>query len=721
MEWVGFEELFGEVVVSVARELQRVAGLGGFRAAVAWQNRPVLGSGVGPFLAWVPSVGGRSSMPRQREELVAHYWQRFCVKNDTIGFFGPVGWGRWDLSSCGVSVDPGVGFVAASEVYFASWAIDAVAKEIEADPAIRAWIPPRRLSYVRADGDTVLLPGRPPQDISLSDSRVLDLCDGVRTAAEIASALSISEPAVEDVLTTLQRRRLIVRRIEVPASAHPEQTLRSKLERIADVAVRDRALAKLAGIERARDRVRDAGMDADALVDALTALDNEFASLTDSAATRAKGARVAPCRSLLYSDARRSAVATVGTAILDELTPLGLVLTSARWMTNRVAERIGARVRQVYRRLRDERGAVDIGSLWLACVPVPHPEAAADVAAVQDELRARWAPILGAPPGSRRVHLSSADIAAAVREQFEEPGRGWNIARYVSPDVLICAEDLAAVERGDFELVLGELHVAMNTVGASLFVMQHPDIDSLLAETERDFPGPRVMPMLPKEQPPRWSARSRPALVRPKDYFVGVVDYTGDPGRPRNVNAADICVEERSGRLVGVLPDGTEFDVLDVFGNALTNHVMDRFTLRADADHAPRVTIDKMVVARETWRVNASGLSFADEKSEPRRFVRARWWRASLGLPRFVFVVSPAEPRPFFVDFDSPVYVNIFAKAVRRLVRKDPDARFTVTEMLPTPEHAWLTDDEGNRYTAELRFVAVDQTVVESTVDGTAP
>jgi hypothetical protein len=73
-------------------------------------------------------------------------------------------------------------------------------------------------------------------------------------------------------------------------------------------------------------------------------------------------------------------------------------------------------------------------------------------------------------------------------------------------------------------------------------------------------------------------------------------------------------------------------------------------------------------------------------------------------------VVSPTEPRPFYVDFHSPVYVNIFAKAVRRLPRDDPQGRMTISEMPPTPEQTWLTDDEGNRYTSELRFVAVDDT-----------
>nr|BFE70233.1 hypothetical protein GCM10020092_035340 [Actinoplanes digitatis] len=92
-EWDSFEDFFGTAAVGTAGVLQEIAASPAFQAAVTWQNRAVIGSGIRSFLAWRPSVAGRTSMPRQREELVAHYWQRFCVKNDTIGFFGPVGWG----------------------------------------------------------------------------------------------------------------------------------------------------------------------------------------------------------------------------------------------------------------------------------------------------------------------------------------------------------------------------------------------------------------------------------------------------------------------------------------------------------------------------------------------------------------------------------------------------------------------------------------------------
>ncbi|HEX6969538.1 MAG TPA: lantibiotic dehydratase [Micromonosporaceae bacterium] len=711
-EWDAFVEMFDAAAVRTAELLQEIAGMPRFRAAVAWQNRPVLSSGIAPFLKWTPTAAGRTSMPRQREELVAHYWQRFCVKNDTIGFFGPVGWGRWDLSIRGMTVDPGTGFLADSRVYFASWAIDALARSMNTDPALRMWIPPRRISFVRIGDGKVMLPGRPAQDIPDTARAVLRLCDGTRTVAAIAETVEIPVDEAVETVQFLVGKRWVQWRLEVPSSTYPERELRAILERIGDPRLRESALARLAVLERGRDAVQAAGQDADTLTDALSALEVDFIALTATDAQRAKSERTAPCRGLVYSDCRRAATATIGTAVLDELTPLALCLTAARWMTHRFAEIVGARIRQVYEKLKAAGGPVDLGSLWLACLPSPHPESVNDITAVQAELRAKWARILDVPGSARRVRLSSADIAERVRAEFDHPGTAWSLARYFSPDVFVLAEDRDAVARGDFELVLGEMHCALNTMAASLFVHQHPDRDALLAETTRDFPRPRLLPLLPKELPLKWSVRSRPSLDRPEDYQVSLVDQTGDPYRPRTVLGADVTVEDRDGRLIVVLPDGAEFDLLDVYANTLTHRVMDRFTLRPDGDHTPRITIDKMIVARETWRFPTSELDFLDEKSEARRYVRVRRWQREHDLPRFVFVVSPTEPRPFYVDFDSPVYVNILAKAARRLARRDPEARLTVSEMLPTPEQAWLTDDEGNAYVCELRFVAVDQTAV---------
>ncbi|MER5729489.1 lantibiotic dehydratase [Streptomyces sp. NPDC002138] len=731
--WGEFGALFDDAAVESALALQDIARLPAFREAVAWQNRTVLRTGIAPFLNWTPTAASRTSMPRQREELVAHYWQRFCVKNDTIGFFGPVGWGRWDLGAegpDGIAVDPGTGLIADSRVYFASWGIDALATTIGADPSLRDWVAPRRVPFVRladggggedGQGGRVLVPGRPAQPVGAAATAVLALCDGVRTAREIAAALPGTDVSAE--LTALVARRWVVWKLEVPADARPERYLRAWLDRIGDPAARGRALAALDALERGRDRVA-AAEGPEALVEAMTGLEGEFVALTETAAVREKSAGTAPCRALVYSDCRRSASARLGRVVHEALAPLEPLLTSAGWLTARLAEAVMAKAEEVYDRLAAQ-GPVDLAAFWFACMPILHGAARTETQALQREFRARWAAILSPPPGARRVRLTLADIAGPVAERFGAgedgavgggPGAGggvrggWTAARYLSPDIMIAATGTDAVARGDFELVLGELHLAANTLGSSLFVHQHPDAGELHALTGRDHPGPRLMPLLPKEHRSRLSVRTRHALVRPEDYHVALVDFTADPGRPRTVLSADVAVARGDdGELRVTLPDGAVFAAVDVFAHVLTTLAMDLFQiLPEEAEHSPRVTVDRLVVARETWRLPQSGIDFADEKDEARRFVRARRWRERHGLPRFVFVVLPTETRPFYVDFDSPVYLNILAKALRRLARNDPDGRAVITEMLPSPEQAWLTDDQGAAYTSELRFVAVD-------------
>ncbi|MFF3753076.1 lantibiotic dehydratase, partial [Streptomyces sp. NPDC002018] len=595
------------------------------------------------------------------------------------------------------------------EVYFSSWSVDALARVIGGVEGVREWVAPRRVPFVGVVDGTVRVPGRPTRDVSAEVLRVLELCDGIRSAHAIQELLG-PDTDVTEALDTLVGLRCVTWRLDVPADTRPERKLREILDRIGDPAVRDTALAKLDVLERGRDRVREAGDDPERLITAMAGLEEDFERLTEAAAQREKGATTAPCRALVYSDCVRSAQAVIGGDLVTALAPLDLFMTSATWLTSRLAERVMHRAGEVFDRLAAQAGGdgtVDLASFWFGCLPVLHGEGAADARRLQEEFRRRWSDILRVPEGVRRVRVPAAEIAGRVEEAFGGTGTGWTAARYLSPDVMVAAAGQDALERGEFELVLGELHLATNTLGASLFVHQHPDPGELIARTSRDHPGPRLMPLLPKEHKSRLSARIRHSLVRPEDYHVALLDHTADPGRPNTVLSADARVERRGDRLVVVVPDGKVFDAVDVFSHVLTTLVMDLFQILPESDRSPRVAVDSLVVARETWRFVASGMEFAGEKSEARRFVRARQWRVAQELPRWVFVVSPAEPRPFFVDFDSPVYVNIFAKAARRLARKDPGARMTVSEMLPTPEQAWLTDDEGNTYTSELRLVAV--------------
>src|SRR4029077_5157004 len=149
--WAAFREEFCEASVRLAIELQSIASQDDFLRAVTWQNHRLWDGTIRSFLRWDPAKENRSFRNRQREELIASYWQRYCVKNDTIGFFGPSGWGKLG-ARCRTWLVPGERMLRSSEVFFEAWAIDRLAEVIEKIPGMNEWLMPRRASFIKLDG-----------------------------------------------------------------------------------------------------------------------------------------------------------------------------------------------------------------------------------------------------------------------------------------------------------------------------------------------------------------------------------------------------------------------------------------------------------------------------------------------------------------------------------------------------------------------------------------
>ena len=99
-----------------------------FREAVAWQSREALRGGVDKLAA----AGESAARRRRRAEVVAGYWQRYCAKNDTIGFFGPLGWGRFADEGEAIEVRAGA-LRAERAVHLETWAVEALASALGDD------------------------------------------------------------------------------------------------------------------------------------------------------------------------------------------------------------------------------------------------------------------------------------------------------------------------------------------------------------------------------------------------------------------------------------------------------------------------------------------------------------------------------------------------------------------------------------------------------------
>jgi hypothetical protein len=329
---------------------------------------------------------------------------------------------------------------------------------------------------------------------------------------------------------------------------------------------------------------------------------------------------------------------------------------------------------------------------------------------VASELQARWKRILNFREGQHQVGYKSEDLRAAVEESFRAPYPGWRLARYNSPDVMISAPSVDAIRSGDFQFVLGEMHAATNTVRYSFAVSQHPEPQELFHAIATDLPSVEVFPVPPKHWP-RNTNRTAIGLAPPQTLYLEVAeDPIANGPRSKVLQIAGLQVFHSGKNLIVRTRDGSlQFDLIDFVGEVLSNAAIDMVKIIPAARHVPRVTVDRLVVAREAWSLLAEEITFAAEEHEHMRYLGARQWMESHGMPRFVFVKAPIEVKPFYLDFDSPIYVEIFAKIVRRMAASHRAAEtITVSEMLPAPDHLWLPDAEGHTYTSELRMVVRD-------------
>jgi hypothetical protein len=648
-----YDVVYPDAARRLCHAIADIAADPAFKEALTWQNptlaRFLENAGVGRL--------ARRSKDRQRELVIASYLQRYCLKNDTIGFFGPVGWACADPGTPGLVVTPGNQLIARRTTYFEVWAIDKVAAAIAGQGRVAGWLQPRWTRSVFLDGNVLHRPHRKPVILTDAEVRILLACDGSATISDVLASAGVPEARI--LLARLAELGALRMDLEGPMHAWPERLLMERLDRIADPVARAAAVEPVERMIRARDTVAASAGDAAELRQVLADLAETFEEVTGSAATRRAGELYAG-RTLVYQDAVRDVRVELGAAVTGALAgPLGLVLDSARWLVNEIAERY----RVLFGELLDHELARAAGE----AVPLQRLLTAASpylsfgsgrglteiAAACTAELQRRWQEVLGPPASASRHQVSADAIAASVAACF--PGRpvAWSSARQHSPDIMIAAASPGDVQRGNFLLVLGEVHVTCNTLEARLSVEQHPE----------------------------------PATVMP---------------------AAAMTVSRRGGDLVvRLMPSGAELDFFEVVGEILTGLAGNAFQPAAPAAHQPRITIDKLVLSREQWVFQVPGSGWAFVRDEQERYYFARRWRQEHQLPERVFLRVPVEAKPVAVDFRSIVLVNLLAKHIRQ-TEAAGHTEFSVSEMLPDLDQLWLADHAGRRYSSELRFVAFD-------------
>ena len=711
-----YEDSFSASMESQSKAVQAFACDLRFQEAVLWQNRRAFETAVHP-MARQPVSAARNQRQRNHEELVANYVQRYCVKNDTVGFFGPVAWGRVDTDGPMFEPGPGPLLIKKRQTYFENWAIDKIALSLSLLEGMDWWIPPRLSPDVFIENGVLFRAGAPPAPLAELERAVLPLCNGVNLPEEILDAIRrdprVGATGPEELRNLLRAKAaegIMVWRFLVPVEVNAEAGLRRQLLRIGDSELQAAALGGLDRLEAARNEVAAAAGPLE-LNDALQNAERVFEEIASVPGHRNPGMTYG-ARTLLYEDCQRDLTLRITPDLLNPIVPaLSLLLESLRWFMQSMAREFHRLFRETYHELAAARPGRDVPLLDWWIHTEPKLLSAPSLREVEEAFRQKWAGILPVRPQQRSIEFQASSLREKVKELFPDPGAGYYPVRYSCPDLMLAAESAEAVRRGDVLYVLGEVHLGKNTLCHAALVEQHPNRQDLVDATAWDLSA-ECFKILNTQEGGTTTVRTSEGFLRPDDYLLATtpdaVAPSGHVGHP----ISELILREIEGELHAVSrSDGRTFHILEAFSDLLFGFVMNKAVWIPPSRHVPRVLIDKLVIHRETWRFGRDELAFAMEKDEGRRFLGARRWMKREGLSQRMFVKSPSEVKPFYLDLDSPVLVEILCRSIRRMNSAGGGGtagQISFSEMLPGLEQLWLRDAAGAAYTSELRFAMVD-------------
>ncbi|MCP3137340.1 lantibiotic dehydratase [Pyxidicoccus xibeiensis] len=621
-------------------------------------------------------LAGRDGARLRRQ--VASYLQRLCAKNETMGFFGPINYGRADAEApTGVTLRwSGPQALVGRNTFAASWLVQGLVRAIAFDPELAAWLVLRRKAFSEAPARKAV---PAPQSAEELLPRLVEVADGTRTLAGLASALGVAPGLAREAARWGCEKGLLTHQLEVPAAVH--HPLDDLAERVAGLP----CLAARRHVEGLSALLELMGRYGEADAAGKMALQASFAELARERWGVAPPSERGPASEShnFYQDRlplREECGGDLRVEVGGE---------RARELAARLEPALAWMAEAARRTRETARAAV---AEWVGARTVPFWKV---VAAYSDR---------AVPADTSMAEALASAISDASASCVElggvapppMPGDVRALPLVTSVDLLVGARDVEAWGRGEYELVMGDVHDTALVWGWALqFHEARGRVESAMV---------RALGALRRPVPLVTVLASRRTGLLPSEFPGPVVELGGVSARASawRLPLDDLFVESdgKSARLVSKRL-GSE---VCLYNGELESAVHTAFALPrirplrvSLGAHTPRVTLGGVVVQREQWRLGAEErealLACRDDKARLRAAVGL--WEAR-GMPDCVFAKFKDERKPVLVDVRSPPLLRVF---LNLLEQKE---EVVLSEMRPGPDQLWLQGPDG-RHTVELR------------------
>jgi len=643
------------------------------------------------------------SRTRQRLRLSWNYLQRLCAKNDTASFFGPIAWGRFGgIGTPDIDLRRQDGhWLTVRETFIEHWVVMRLAHAISQDVALRNALPIGLSQSCHLSGDTLHFPLHKSRALNEPMRTLLSYIVAAGPSGTSRTQLrhaGVLRDQTEPLLDSLLRNGVLVQGLSFEpgragALACMTRSLRALTVSASSI---DRWIDVLDRLESAR--VRFAEGDLNQRASALNAM-REILVEAGIDQSREQG-QMYVGRFPVYEDCERNVLIHLGGQVRDALRqPMGLVMELYEWLVGAAAVRLHdrylvewqalARLCTVSATSNDEL-VVDFLQLCATMQSTDHAPSVIDELRII--LRNSWHDICAQRGGGGEIELTSADLHRLLANLHRQEPRASSSPELScgvqSPDFMIAAANEGAFRGGDFTLIIGEVHPGVHTVSQPVAQPFCPFSDEIRAEL-CDVLGEQALVIADSQttyQRSHIDWLDVPSLVRVRLPTSGVPQ---EPSKGIPAGGADVVL--RRGRLMFRSSDRQlEEDLLTVLPTTIHRVC---FALAADVlgqSRQERLVVGRVVIKRRSWQLQPADLpvDFGSPDSLE-GFVAWRRWARRLDLPRHVFVKSDAEPKPVYVDFNSPQSIDLLATLSKKL------QPMRLSEMRPAPDELWMQDERG--------------------------
>ena len=646
------------------------------------------------------ALSPRNNRARSREQHLLLYLQRLCTKNDTFSEFGPTLWGRADAQS-GLTLAPKPG-MARREAFFERWVALAIAAAMNNDSEVHDELRPRVHPNIQLNGNEAWMENGDVISLSDEERQIIERCNGRTPIRE----LNIAPERID----ALVKARLLQCEIAVPAlDPYAFNALRRD---VGDWLGKAREkweplLNEFANIPIEFCRNLQPERRQELLGKARFVLDRLGACRESG--NRALYAATNP----IAEECSRDGFFRINQTLLNEPAD-----QAAPWIDlwrdtyAFVASRVAAALRSVFQRTVGNGDTISLPRFLRVCaegrLPLQGPGLVAPAVIAFQEVKAAFRERLQ-PHADQPEYELTIDDCHVVRNNFKYPK--FDEYTFPSADLQLSAVSPEAVERGEYEWILGELHPPVAMMHHCMFwscpdkthfqeacaagVFKRPNFHfGIFAADFTAHTTVRFFDALPDfwyfVAPQRGNSKWQ--TVRPADADVYVDKQTGDVALRERKTGKDLGSFARN----WIIPLGFHPFQFGI------------------SPHTPRLRCGRVIVQRRTWTVTAEELRPGNYTGVSRDLVVAiEELRAKKGWPRFIYIRpsegalrrSGAEGRdkdtkPIFIDLESYLLLEIFHRWLTKA------GELEVTEMLPDPDHLLWKETDGHR-TFELRTLIV--------------